>query len=396
VSLQVAIGARLRELRDELGLTQEQLAKQTGLSAEVISRIENGHGNPTAETLERVLAGLDVSARGFFTTARFGSVRPEVKLLPVDDGRSVQVEFRTSGRQRVATILHLSHTSCEHSLRQLWGDLARTLSAPPPPSAVSLSGERAELTTVETQWTDAVARAYYPLVARNARVNPSDVWWYFLRRLYLDAGRNPLAQIDKDLEGSWKKVSGVAFERVVDMHYCTYLENRQIELVRNPSRALFLQFGVTERAEQNKVDRLACHVRSDGSRVPFAIVNFKSSIAERWNADQSHSRRRCAVFITLDAKDDAVRTDNPGEYGRPLVRGALPDGERGWTGSPKRHSVEVRGIFSAVFSFNTRTLPTPDTMKARSRIHVLTFADRDDAFSQYLIQQRDRVVGSES
>lgn len=52
----------VRELRERAGLTQELLARLTGISPSAISRLENGHVSPTLETLRRIAgpANLDV------------------------------------------------------------------------------------------------------------------------------------------------------------------------------------------------------------------------------------------------------------------------------------------------------------------------------------------------
>jgi transcriptional regulator with XRE-family HTH domain len=54
------IGARLRQLRDQKGLSQGDIETSTGLLRCYISRVENGHTVPSLETLERFAAALDV------------------------------------------------------------------------------------------------------------------------------------------------------------------------------------------------------------------------------------------------------------------------------------------------------------------------------------------------
>ncbi len=51
------IGQTVKRMREISGLTQEQFAKHRGLSVLTLKRIENGRGNPTVETLERI-AGI--------------------------------------------------------------------------------------------------------------------------------------------------------------------------------------------------------------------------------------------------------------------------------------------------------------------------------------------------
>ena len=54
---------RIRKLRKERGLTQEQLAERAGLPQSYISRLENGEHSPTAKTIEKLARGLGVPAK---------------------------------------------------------------------------------------------------------------------------------------------------------------------------------------------------------------------------------------------------------------------------------------------------------------------------------------------
>jgi transcriptional regulator with XRE-family HTH domain len=55
-----ALANNLRHLRKLSGLTQQQLAEGVGVSYPRISEIENGRGNPTVETLQRIADVLKV------------------------------------------------------------------------------------------------------------------------------------------------------------------------------------------------------------------------------------------------------------------------------------------------------------------------------------------------
>jgi transcriptional regulator with XRE-family HTH domain len=56
----MSIGARIRELREEKGLSQGDIEKATGLLRCYTSRVENGHTVPSLETLERFASALGV------------------------------------------------------------------------------------------------------------------------------------------------------------------------------------------------------------------------------------------------------------------------------------------------------------------------------------------------
>lgn len=55
-----AVGRRIRELREERGFAQIELALAIGLSDQTISRIENGHRPANLDQLALLAHGLDV------------------------------------------------------------------------------------------------------------------------------------------------------------------------------------------------------------------------------------------------------------------------------------------------------------------------------------------------
>lgn len=55
-----AFGERVRTVRHEQGLTQEQLAEAAGLHPTFISNVERGYRVPTVPTMLRLAAGLGV------------------------------------------------------------------------------------------------------------------------------------------------------------------------------------------------------------------------------------------------------------------------------------------------------------------------------------------------
>ena len=51
------------EGREEKGFTQAQLAEATGINQANISRLENGAGNPSLQTLKRLAAGMGMKLK---------------------------------------------------------------------------------------------------------------------------------------------------------------------------------------------------------------------------------------------------------------------------------------------------------------------------------------------
>ena len=62
-----SLGRRLLAARAAAGLSQEELARRSGISQEAISVLERGGGNPTMRTLERLARALGRELRVEFT-----------------------------------------------------------------------------------------------------------------------------------------------------------------------------------------------------------------------------------------------------------------------------------------------------------------------------------------
>jgi transcriptional regulator with XRE-family HTH domain len=60
-------GGRLRELREQAGLTQGQLGKLAELSRNTVARLERGEHSATWETVVALAVALGVSCEAFMT-----------------------------------------------------------------------------------------------------------------------------------------------------------------------------------------------------------------------------------------------------------------------------------------------------------------------------------------
>jgi len=78
----MSIGQRIRHLREQKGLSQGDIERQTGMLRGYISRVEHGHTTPSVETLHRFAAALDVPMYRLFYTAEDGEMPAAVGGKP--------------------------------------------------------------------------------------------------------------------------------------------------------------------------------------------------------------------------------------------------------------------------------------------------------------------------
>lgn len=65
-NLKQQFGKKLQALRKASGLTQEQIAQETGLTIESISNIERGIHGPTFDNLEKIATAMDIEVKQLF------------------------------------------------------------------------------------------------------------------------------------------------------------------------------------------------------------------------------------------------------------------------------------------------------------------------------------------
>jgi transcriptional regulator with XRE-family HTH domain len=65
--LREKFGNRIRLLRGDRGLTQEQLAERAGISVDFLSLIERGKNSPSFDNLDDIAGALGVSVAELFS-----------------------------------------------------------------------------------------------------------------------------------------------------------------------------------------------------------------------------------------------------------------------------------------------------------------------------------------
>ena len=86
------IGERIKQCREQLGLTQEQFAERLGLTTNYISTVERGASFPRCEKLIAIINGLETSADAIFCDVithtsedRSGILSEELKERPAEE-----------------------------------------------------------------------------------------------------------------------------------------------------------------------------------------------------------------------------------------------------------------------------------------------------------------------
>ena len=71
MNIKVKVGQRIKELRAQLGISQEALANKAELDRTYITDVENGRRNISIENLEKLILALDTSVNSFFASVIF-------------------------------------------------------------------------------------------------------------------------------------------------------------------------------------------------------------------------------------------------------------------------------------------------------------------------------------
>jgi transcriptional regulator with XRE-family HTH domain len=101
------VARNIRRLRRERGFTIGELSRRSGLSKQTLSKVEQGDGNPTVDTLSALGEALDVSPRQLLT--EWGSTvyvqRQADEAWQEHHGRSERILDRTYGSGYVHTLV---------------------------------------------------------------------------------------------------------------------------------------------------------------------------------------------------------------------------------------------------------------------------------------------------
>jgi transcriptional regulator with XRE-family HTH domain len=99
------VGERLAELREQKALTLRELEGVSGVGADAISKIENGHRKPRPSTLRKLARALGVEVEEFFREpvvpldeAPRGAGQPQASTKTVEEFEDTLARVREPGR----------------------------------------------------------------------------------------------------------------------------------------------------------------------------------------------------------------------------------------------------------------------------------------------------------
>ncbi len=373
---------QLRALRKRAGIKPETVDERLGIGPGWTQLLETGSIPVSLDFLLAVASTLRISPplllQGVDVDSAESSTLLSRALLARQGPDGLVLEFPYGDFDAAYTLPGATLEQFMLVLRELQRGLTRAAS------------EEAHTVSSALQ-TEAVANAYLRAVRIWPHANPSDLWWFLVYRAYCDPLNHPASHARRDLSQSWKRTAGWALEQVLVRHYGPVLKEYGINLVigRNQSLVDQLQSRVSDRLEADKVDVFLTY-RAGAKEVCFGVVHVKASFAERRTDDVPMSRALvaagyCSPLWTMDSKSAPGATPvNRGELGEPL-------GDRDIR-SAKRKDIEDAGYFSACFSYNANTIPTPPSQNARSRIYVCNFTNADDQFSRFIRSELQRFL----
>jgi transcriptional regulator with XRE-family HTH domain len=89
-SVNMALGHRLRILREAFGLSQRELAKRAGVTNSNISMIEQGQVSPSIQSLNKILDAFPLSLAEFFSCNLISNQSPVIRARDISAHTSMQ------------------------------------------------------------------------------------------------------------------------------------------------------------------------------------------------------------------------------------------------------------------------------------------------------------------
>lgn len=85
LDIKILLGNRLKFLRKQAQITQEELYLRTGIDRKYISHIENGKRNVSIFKLQQLVNALGYSIKDFFNSPEFSSMNSNDSAMVADN-----------------------------------------------------------------------------------------------------------------------------------------------------------------------------------------------------------------------------------------------------------------------------------------------------------------------
>ena len=69
--VKIVLGLRIKQIRNEIGISQEELANRAGLDRTYITSVEKGRRNISIVNIEKICNALNISIKQFFECEEF-------------------------------------------------------------------------------------------------------------------------------------------------------------------------------------------------------------------------------------------------------------------------------------------------------------------------------------
>jgi len=103
------VGMRLRQLRQQAGLSQRELAKRAGVSNAIISLIEQNRSSPSVGLLKKVLDGLPLALGEFFAAPPPGQPQVFFPLTDLVELGGGGISYRQVGGDMTGRAIQILH-----------------------------------------------------------------------------------------------------------------------------------------------------------------------------------------------------------------------------------------------------------------------------------------------
>lgn len=357
----------IKARRIESGITTREIEDKLNLGIGWIDSFENGLIDPPFDLVLAITQTLRIDLSKIMANIAFDEGQLINRIVsPIQDSDNLVLQFQYNAYKASYIIPDATVEEYNNLLSEFQSDLV-------------------------VSKKNAVINLFFSILNKWPNVNPSDIWYFFISRLYQDPYNHPATEINRDFGQSWKRTSGWALEQIFINFYREELAKYDIEIdVDNSTKADLLDaMGLNYHVEKNKADILLVNTKN-GAFNCFGVAHVKASIAERRQNDQNfsmalQSKNYFSPFLTMDCK--AFPSANPVNNGE-FAKGF--DGIRDLR-NDKRKEFEEEGYFTGCFSYNANTIPTAKGQKATSRIYAMNFIDPDDIFVKMAVEKRDQL-----